>query len=47
MDVDIEKTESANESSQQEINEEDQKVIEFEDQAYELDQAYQLVPEYH
>ena len=47
VSVDTEELENENESTHQETNEEDQLVVEFEDQAFELAQTYQLEQEYH
>ena len=47
VDVDTEKSENEGKSTPQGTDEEDQPVVEFKDQAYELTQAYQLEPDYH
>ena len=47
VSVDMEDSENESKSTHQETNEEDQPVVEFEDQAYELTQMYQLEQEYH
>ena len=47
VDVDMEKCENEGKCTPQGTDEEDQPVIEFEAQAYELTQTYQVEPEYH
>ena len=47
VNVDTEESEKESESTHQETDQEDQLVVEFEDQAYELDQMYQLEEEYN
>ena len=47
VDVDTENSENEGESTPQGTDEEDQPVVEFKDQAYELTQTYELEPEYH
>ena len=47
VSVDVEELENESESTHQETDKEDQLVVEFEDQAYELAQTYQLKQEYH
>ena len=47
VSVDTEESEKESESTHQQTNKEDQLVVEFEDQAYKIDQMYQLEQEYH
>ena len=47
VDVDTENSENEGKSIPQGTDKEDQPVVEFKDQAYELTQAYELEPEYH
>ena len=46
VDVDTEDSEKESGSTPQGTDEEDQPVVEFKDQAYELTQAYELEPEF-
>ena len=43
VSVDTEESENESESTHQKTDEEDQQVVEFKDQAYELAQMYQLL----
>ena len=47
VDVDTEDSEKEGRSTPQGTDEEDQPVVEFKDQVYELTQAYNLEPEYY